>query len=272
MFSLCNRQDKRPLAGCCFTVWCVYFTHCIRPTGINDFWEDALRFTYLLCVLNCFLETQFVLRLKYYDQLYKKIVTSVSAPFVVSCPSGIWGAGGGGTDGETISSAEAWVKEHLPLWAATFLGHFLKRSCQSLLYLQGASRALRKHTSSLCAKACKKGRPQLSWIKHQTSPAMHCFPHSSPPSRKPRLPLFIRTLITQSESPGLQFPLQRRRWLLRWRWSPIILVMSGWYVPPAGIPAGGGAPQAALPVSSSQGRGLEKRAPCSALPLWWDHL
>lgn len=32
----------------------------------------------------------------------------------------------------------------------------------------------------LCAKVCKKGRPQLSWIKHQTSSTMHCFPHSSP--------------------------------------------------------------------------------------------
>lgn len=100
----------------------------------------------------------------------------------ICCVLSFWNLGnlGGGTDGETISSAEAWVKEHLPLRAATFLGHFLNRSCQSLLYLQGATRALSKHTSSLCAKVCKKGRPQPSWITHQTSPAMHCFPHSSP--------------------------------------------------------------------------------------------
>lgn len=93
------------------------------------------------------------------------------------CNLGSWK---GGTDGETISSAEAWVKEHLPLWVATFLGHFLNRSCQSLWYLQWATRALSKHISSLCAKVCKRGRPQLSWIQHQTSPAMRCFPHSSP--------------------------------------------------------------------------------------------
>lgn len=151
------------------------------------------------------------------------------------CNLGSWG---GGTDGETISSAQSWVKEHLPLWVTTFLGHFLNRSCQSLSCLQWATRALSKHTSSLCAKVCKKRRPQLSGIKHQTSPTMHCFPHSSP--RKPRLPVFIRTLITQSKSPGLQFPLQRRCWLLCWRWSLIIWVMSGWYVPLAGITAGGG--------------------------------
>lgn len=98
-------------------------------------------------------------------------------------------------------------------------------------------------------------RGDLSWAESNIRPPQLCIASliPLPSSRKPRLPLFIRTLITQSKSPGLQFPLQRRCWLLCWRWSLIILVMSGWYVPPAGIPAGGAAPQAALPVSSSEG-------------------
>lgn len=85
-------------------------------------------------------------------------------------------------------------------------------------------------------------RGDLSWAESNIRPPLLCIASliPVPSSRKPRLPLFICTLITQSESPGLQFPLQRRCWLLCWRWSLIILVMSGWYVPPAGITAGGG--------------------------------
>lgn len=120
-------------------------------------------------------------------------------------------------------------------------------------------------------------RGDLSWAESNIRPPQPCIASviPLPSSRKPRLPLFIRTLITQSESPGLQFPLQRRCWLLCWRWSLIILVLSGWYVPPAGIPAGGGAPQAALPsevIGVQRAQGWKKRVPCRALPLWWDHL
>lgn len=91
-----------------------------------------------------------------------------------------------------------------------------------------------------------------------------------PSSRKPRLPLFIRTLLAHWKSPGVQFPLQRRCWLLHWRWSLIILVMGGWYVPTAGITAGGGASQAALLsdvicVQRGQRGGKKSFLHCSAL-------
>lgn len=48
------------------------------------------------------------------------------------------------------------------------------------------------------------------------------------------------------------------------------MVVSGWYVPWAGIPAGGGAPQAALPsevIGCSEGTGLENKVSlqCSGL-------
>lgn len=59
--------------------------------------------------------------------------------------------------------------------------------------------------------------------------------------QEPGIPVFTRTVLTQWKSSGLQFPLQRQCWLPHWRWSLIILVTSGWYVPEAEITADGGA-------------------------------
>lgn len=134
----------------------------------------------------------------------RKIVTSVSAPFVVSCPSAIWGAGGGGTDGGTISSTGAWAKQQLPLQVAPFLGHFLSRRCQSLSYLQRATRALGKHTTSLCAKVCKRRRPSAdlnqtsdlpshAWLLSLLSPLpgnQGCLCLSAPSSHTEKAPGF----------------------------------------------------------------------------------
>lgn len=86
----------------------------------------------------------------------------------ICCVLSFWNLGswGWGTDGETISSAEAWVKEHLLLWVTTFLGHFLNRSCQSLLHLQRAARAS-ANTPAPCVQRYAKGE---TWAElNQTS-------------------------------------------------------------------------------------------------------
>lgn len=110
----------------------------------------------------------------------------------------------GGTDGGTISSTGAWAKQQLPLQVAPFLGHFLSRRCQSLSYLQRATRALGKHTTSLCAKVCKRRRPSAdlnqtsdlpshAWLLSLLSPLpgnQGCLCLSAPSSHTEKAPGF----------------------------------------------------------------------------------
>lgn len=58
-------------------------------------------------------------------------MTLVSAPFVMSCPSAMWGAGKEEQMGVTVPPIEASVKHQLLLQVAAFLGHSLSRSCWS---------------------------------------------------------------------------------------------------------------------------------------------
>lgn len=194
-------------------------------------------------------------------------MTLVSAPFVMSCSSAMWGAGKEEQMGVTIPSPEVSVKHQLLLQVTAFLGHSPSRSCwshpgstRSLLWTCPMQRCVRRGGQAWAEWNIRPPWPRIASFFQELR--LPCCPHPPHTVKKPwawvSTSKAVLAAVLEMEPDNFGY-----EWLV---------CSSGWNYCWGRRFAGWCHLCVARAESWKKKNQTKKTFLGGALPLWWDHL